>query len=102
MKSTEKNYIGKGNQINDYDMFTISLDITKAKEFFFEFEGKTYLKFTFTKMQKADVKGRAFTAYVQEYTKPKSINDVVKETNAKAAKNTKKSKKSEPNFQMQH
>lgn len=101
MNTTEKNYIGKGNQINDYDMFSISLDITKAKDFFFEFEGRTYLKFTFTKMQKTDMKGRDFTAYVQEYVKQKSVDEVVKETNEKASKRTKQNK-DVSNFQMQH
>ena len=100
MKSTEKNYIGKGQQINDYDMFTISIDITKATPHFYEFEGNTYLKFTFTKMKQPDQKGRMFTAYVSNYEKPDSVNETVKKTNAKAAKKAKAGDST--NFQMNH
>jgi hypothetical protein len=103
MNSTEKTYIGKGTQVNDYDMFNISIDITAAQPFFYEYEGRQYLSFTFAKMQKEDVKGRTFTAYVKPYKKSKSVNQTVKETNAKAAKKGKAKKADQPqNFQMQH
>lgn len=102
MNNSSKTYIGKGTQINDYDMFNVSIDITEAEKFMFEFEGKKYLRFTLTKMKKADMKGRQFTAYAQAYEQ-KSVNQTVKETNAKAAKKSrKKAQEPELNFQMQH
>lgn len=62
----EKTYIGKGKQVKDYDMFEVSICLDDAEKHAFEFEGKHYLKFTLSKMQKPDKQGRDFTAYIKE------------------------------------
>ena len=65
MTSTEKIYIGKGNQVKDYDMFSIVINVSEAKKFTtLAKNGDKILKLTLTKTKNPDKFGNTHTAYV--------------------------------------
>lgn len=92
MKNTEKVYIGKGSQIKDLDMYSVVINLDKALEHAFKYEGETYLKFTLSKTKSTDKFGRTHTAYLSVKQETK-VQEPVVETKPKAKA---KSKKNEP------
>lgn len=60
-----KNYIGHGKPIEKIENgVEVVIDITAAESFFFEYEGKKYLKFAVVQRKVADQYGRTHTAYL--------------------------------------
>ena len=64
MKSTEKNYIGKGTQHETLDLVKVHLKVEELLKYQHEFEGEMYISFEVAKMQQPDRFGRTHTAYV--------------------------------------
>jgi len=91
MNSTEKIYIGKGNQVKDYDMLSIVINLSIAKgQTFIAKNGDTLLRFTIARTKNPDSFGRTHTAYV---TPMPSIEEPVTKKKGKA-----KAHKLEPSF----
>jgi hypothetical protein len=100
MNTTEKSYIGKGKQVKNFDMYNVTLNITKAQAHFFEHNGEKFLKLTLAKTKETDTYGRTHTAYVTPYEKKQtatsSASTVSEPKPAKKAKA--KKEKIEPSF----
>ena len=63
--STEKIYIGKGNQVKDYEMFSIVINVSQAKKFTtLAKNGDKILKLTLAKTINPDKFGNTHTAYI--------------------------------------
>ena len=67
MKNTEKIYIGKGTQVQNYDLYNVTLNISKAEALIFEHNGEKFIKFTLAKTIKPDQYGKTHTAYITPF-----------------------------------
>ena len=68
MKKFEKNYIGKGTQVENMDIVKVTLPVEEVLKFKHEWEGTEYLTFEVAKMKETDKFGRTHTAYVSVLT----------------------------------
>lgn len=66
---TNRIYIGKGKQVQDFDMVEVSINLEAAEAQIFEYEGKRYLKFTVARMKQPDKFDKTHTAYIDEIVK---------------------------------
>lgn len=66
MKTFVKNYIGKGKKVENLDIVQVSINLEKADEFIFEYEGQHYLKFEVATRKAADNFGNTHTVYVNQ------------------------------------
>lgn len=62
-----KHYIGVGDKVEGMDIFDVVLRMDEVEPHTFEYEGRTYLKFSLAKRRNPDMRGRNYTAYVREY-----------------------------------
>lgn len=70
-KQFEKNYIGKGTQVEGMDIVKVSIAMDDVEQFIHEYKDKKYLTFEVAKMKKADDYGKTHTAYVSTEVKGK-------------------------------
>ena len=86
MTTFNKNYIGKGTQVENFDIVKVVIPVEMIEEAIFENkkDGKKYLSFEIAKMKQADKFNRTHTCY---YT--------TKQTEAKADKAPEKPQKSD-------
>lgn len=84
MTTFNKNYIGKGTQVDNYDIVKVVIPVDKLEGAIFEREGIKYLSFEIAKMKQADKFNRTHTCY---YT--------TKQTDEKANKAPEKQQKSD-------
>lgn len=71
----DKNYVGSGKQIGNYDMINISVCLSDLpKDDMFEYNGKKYIKLTVGKKRKADKYGKTHSVWVNDY-KPDEKKD---------------------------
>jgi len=60
-----KNYIGTGKKHEKFDgIVSVTIDIEKAKEFIFEYNGKKYLKFDVAEKKEQDKFGKTHSVSV--------------------------------------
>ena len=65
MQLSEKIYIGKGNQVKDFDMYNMTINLSHClKEVTKDRNGIETLNLTITRMKEPDQFGRTHTAYV--------------------------------------
>lgn len=86
MKSFVKNYIGKAKKVQNLDIVQVSINLEKADEFIFEYEGKHYLKFEVAKRLQDDQFGNTHAVYVSkltETTPPKKVGVPIRKKVAK-------------------
>lgn len=69
MKTFEKNYIGKGKQVQGMDIVKIFIPIEKLESAFFEKDGQKFLGLEIAKLKSADKFGRTHTVYYQTIQK---------------------------------
>lgn len=60
----QKNYIGSGKQVKNFDIVRISICVDILDEFIVEHEGKKYLHFEVAKRKEAGLNGHTHAAYV--------------------------------------
>jgi len=65
MKTFKKNYIGKGTQVENFDIVRISVKKSELDKCSHEFEGETYVTFEVARMQQPDKYGKTHTCYYQ-------------------------------------
>ncbi len=65
MKTFEKHYIGKGTQVENFDIVRISVRKSELEKCSHDFEGETYVTFEVAKMQHPDQFGKTHTCYYQ-------------------------------------
>ncbi|MBV5313630.1 MAG: hypothetical protein JZU47_10065 [Prolixibacteraceae bacterium] len=96
MATFEKHYIGKGTQVENYDIVKVVIPVEFIEEAIFENkkDGKRYLSFEIAKMKNPDKFDRTHTCYYQTKVQSEQPADKVPEKQKKADK--KKKKKSEP------
>lgn len=66
MNTFEKNYIGKGTQVENLDIVTVCINIDDAQQHIFEYEGKNYLRFELARMKETSKYGKTHTCYVSQ------------------------------------
>lgn len=99
MKNTEKIYIGKGNQVMNYEMFNVVINLTAAQgQTFTAKNGDTLLKFTFAKTKNPDNFGRTHTAYITTEAKNVVTEPAPAPTKTKKARAKVKPEIIEPSF----
>ena len=91
MKTYEKHYIGKGTQVNDFDIVKVVIPMEDALKTTFVKNGITYLTFEVAKMKSPDKFNRTHTCYYQTEKQIEPAQDMEPEPQKKTAK--KKSKK---------
>jgi len=91
MTTFEKHYIGKGTQVNDFDIVKVVIPMEDALKATFEKNGITYLSFEVAKMKSPDKFNRTHTCYYQNKEQSEPAKDKEPEQQKKTAK--KKSKK---------
>ena len=64
MKTFEKNYVGKGTQVENLNIVKVTLNVEELLKHKHEYEGKEYVTIEVAKMQKPDRFDRTHTAYV--------------------------------------
>lgn len=98
MNTTEKIYIGKGTQVQNFDMYNVTLNLSKAEANIFEHNGEKFLRITVARTKQPDSLNRTHTAYVTPYQKangtPATGGTPEKSAKAKAEKK----EKIEPSF----
>jgi len=65
MKTFKKNYIGKGTQVENFDIVRISVKKSELEKCSHEYEGETYVTFEVARMQQPDKYGKTHTCYCQ-------------------------------------
>jgi hypothetical protein len=63
MATYEKNYIGKGTQVQGMEIAKVTLKVSEMLKFVHKFEGEDYITFEVSKMQHPDQFGRDYTVY---------------------------------------
>lgn len=91
MTTFEKHYIGKGTQVNDFDIVKVVIPMEDALKATFEKNGITYLSFEVAKMKSPDKFNRTHTCYYQTKEQSEPAKDKEPEPQTKTGK--KKSKK---------
>lgn len=61
-----KEFIGHGTKHSQYDIIDVVLNMDKAKEYIFEYEGKTYLKFSVASRLSKSKFGATHATYVRQ------------------------------------
>ncbi|WP_205461993.1 hypothetical protein [Mangrovibacterium lignilyticum] len=80
MKTFKKNYIGKGTQVENFDIVRISVKKSELEKCSHEYEGETYVTFEVARMQQPDKYGKTHTCY---YQSREEEPDTPKETSSK-------------------
>ena len=93
MTTFEKHYIGKGKQVEGFEIVKVTLPVEGLEEAVFEKEGVKYLSFEIAKMKHPDKFGRTHTCYYSEKIYTPDAEDEKSVKAEKAGK--KKSKKQE-------
>ena len=82
MKTFEKNYVGKGTQVENLNIVKVTLNVEELLKHKHEYEGKDCVTIEVAKMQKPDIFDRTHTAYVlvlveieEEKPKKKSLKN---------------------------
>lgn len=65
-----KEYIGHGKKHSEYSIIDVVLDLDKALEFAYDYEGKRYLKFSVAERKSPNEYGKTHTAYIR----PKKVD----------------------------
>lgn len=63
MKNIEKNYIGKGRQVGNMDIVSVTLSLKVLQQIAHEYNGEMYVSFEVARMQQADKFGKTHTVY---------------------------------------
>lgn len=63
MTTYKKNFIGKGTQVENYDIVKVVIPVEQAMKATFEREGITYIAFEIAKMKSPDKFSRTHTCY---------------------------------------
>lgn len=63
----DKIYVGKGKAVGQFGDLAFSVCITDATPYFFEYNGKTYLKLKIGKMRNPDEHGKTHTVTVDNF-----------------------------------
>jgi len=87
----KKNYIGKGKQIADMDIVSVTIPVKNIEGLTHKWEGNEYLTFEIARMKAPDEYGRTHTCYVS--TREDKVEEIpAPEPKAKG----RKAKKEEP------
>ena len=73
MTTFDKHYIGKGTQVDNFDIVKVVIPVDKIQDAIFERDGIQYVSFEIAKMKQPDRYNRTHTCYyTTKQTEPKS------------------------------
>jgi hypothetical protein len=82
-QNKERVYVGSGKQVGDYEIVNISIQASKLKDAWYDYNGEKYARLTVAKKREVDQYGKTHTVYVNDY-KPEEGTSKPKANQAKA------------------
>lgn len=70
-----RNYVGRGKKAGNYDLVNFSISESKAKDFWFEYNGERYLKLTIGALKNPDNYGKTHSVWIDDYKPKEGGND---------------------------
>jgi|TARA_R100000231_G_scaffold40384_1_gene35225 hypothetical protein len=64
---SEKNYVGSGKKVGNYDLVNFSIQLDKLNDFAFEMNGKKYVKLSMGKKKEVDQYGKTHSIWIDEW-----------------------------------
>ncbi|ANS03062.1 hypothetical protein [uncultured Mediterranean phage uvDeep1-CGR2-KM23-C896] len=64
---SEKNYVGSGKKVGNYDLVNFSIQLDRLNDFAFEMNGKKYVKLSMGRKKEVDQYGKTHSIWIDEW-----------------------------------